>query len=126
MREGVQDKGRIYASLRKSRKIPRGSSHYALLRTKGVPFIFGKKRPEECTQSIPVKQLERNGILMLTYGLAEGVIFSSETALTLSLLRPHQPLSLSSGEPTSLCIYLLSPPLPPTQHFPLLTGVLKT
>lgn len=40
------------------------------------------------------------------------------------LLKAHRPLSLSSGEPFPPALF--TPPLPRTQHFPLLTGVLKT
>lgn len=53
-------------------------------------------KAEECTQSVTVKQLERNRILILT---AEGVVFSWKTALPLSLSKPYQPLSQSSREP---------------------------
>lgn len=53
-----------------------------------------KIEAKECIQSVPIKQLERNGILIPTFGPAQGVVFSCETAFTPSLLKPHQPLSL--------------------------------
>lgn len=79
-------------------------------------------KAEECTQSVTVKQLERNRILILT---AEGVVFpgkllylclcQSHTSHCLRVLESRMPLSL----------FTLSSSAAPW-HFPLLTGILKT
>ena len=72
-----------------------------------IAFIYGNKgqRVHIICTSLAARG---NGVLISTFGPAEGSVFCSETALTPCLLKPHPPLSEFWRDPLPLRLFTVS------------------